>query len=158
MESETQALHLAQMMQKHIHNLQYELALPFVRIRRATLKKLSMKDILLLEMNVLEFILLEGDVICADLTLQRVEESDVIVVKNLHHKSIVSHESHKYKTIKLSFGKCQIKSLELGKSLELTHFDLEKIMLISDDKKIAEGSLVNVDNELAMKINFIVST
>ena len=156
MESETQALHLAKMMQKHIHHTQYELALPFVRIRRSALKKLSENDVLLLEMNVLDFILLEGDVICADLTLQRVEGNDVIVITHVHDKAIVVNESHKYKTIKLSFGKSQIKSLEVGKSLELTQFDLEKIMLISDDKKIAEGSLVNVDNELAMKINTLL--
>ena len=153
MESETQALHLAQMMQKHIHSTQYELALPFVRIRRSTLKKLSKNDVLLLEMNVLAFILLEGDVICADLTLQRVEGNDVIVITDVHNKAIVANESHKYETIKLSLGKCQMKSFEVGESLALTLFDLEKIMLIWDDKKIAEGSLVNVDNELAIKIN-----
>ena len=153
MVSETQAVHLAQMMQNRIHNPQYELALPFVKIRKSTLKKLKMNDVLLLEMNVLEFILLEEDVICADLTLQRVEGSDVIVITCLHNKTIVSNESHKYETIKLSFGKYQMKSLEVGKSLAFTLFDLEKIMLISDDKKIAEGSLVNVDNELAIKIN-----
>ncbi len=153
MQNETQALHLAKMMQKYTHNPQYELALPFVRIRRSTLKKLSMNDVLLLEMNVLEFILVEGDVIYADLTLQRVEGSYVIVITHLHDKAIVPNENHKYKTIKLSFGKCQMKSFEVGKSLALTQFDLEKIMLISDDKKIAEGSLVNVDNELAIKIN-----
>ena len=112
-----------------------------------------MKDVLLLEMDALEFILLEGDVICADLTLQRVEGSDVIVVKHLQNKAIVSNEGHKYKTIKLSLGKCQMKSLELEKSLELTQFDLEKIMLITDEKKIAEGSLVNVENALAIQIN-----
>lgn len=153
MVSETQALHLAQMMQKHIHNPQYELALPFVRIRRSTLKKLSVNDVLLLDVNVLAFILVEGDVIYADLTLQRVEGNYVIVITHLHNEMIESNESHKHETLKLSLGKCQMKSFELGKSLELTLFDLEKIMLIVDDKKIAEGSLVNVDNALALKIN-----
>ncbi len=144
---------MTKMMQKHIHTSQYELALPFVRIRRSTLKKLSVNDVLLLDVNVLEFILLEGDVIYADLILQRVEGSYLIVITQLHNKAIESNESHKHATIKLSFGKCQMKSFDLGKSLELTQFDLEKIMLISDEKKIAEGSLVNVDNELALKIN-----
>ena len=153
MERKTQALHLAQMMQKHLHNPQYELALPFVRIRRSTLKKLSVNDVLLLDVNVLAFILLEGNVIYADLTLQRVEGSDVIVITHLHNKMIESNESHKHETIKLSLGKCQMKSFEVGESVELTLFDLEKIMLISNEKKIAEGSLVNVDNELSLKIN-----
>ncbi len=153
MQSDTQAHHLAKMMQKYIHNLEYELALPFVRIRRSKLKKLSVNDVLLLDVNVLEFILLEEDVIYADLVLQGVEGSYSIVITHLHNKAIVSNESQKYKTIKLSFGKCQMKSFEVGSSLELTQFGLEKIMLISGDRKIAEGSLVNVDNKLALKIN-----
>ena len=112
-----------------------------------------MNDVLLLGVNVLEFILLEEDVIYADLTLQRVEGSYLIVITHLHNKAIASNESQKYETIKLSFGKCQMKSFEVGSGLELAQFSLEKIMLILDKKKIAEGSLVNVDNELALKIN-----
>jgi len=157
MQNETQAAHLAKMMQKHIHNTQYELALPLVSIRRSKLKKLSVNDVLLLDVSVLEFILLEGDVLCADLVLQRVEGKDVVVITHLHTKMIVSNERYKYETIKLSFGKCQMKSFEVGDSLALTQFDLEKIMLIWDDKKIAEGSLVNVDHALALKIMLVES-
>lgn len=158
MESETQALHLARMMKKHIHNPQYELALPLIGIRRSTLKKLSVNDVLLLDETVLEFILLEGDVICADLTLKRMEDSYDIVVTQLHHKAIVSKASHKYESIKLSFGQCQMKRCAVGDSLALTQFDLEKIMLIWDEKKIAEATLVNVDNAIALKIKLITAT
>ena len=155
MKSETQALHLAKMMQKYIHTPEYELALPFVRIRKSILKKLSVNDVLLLDVNVLEFILVEDNIIYADLALQHVEGNYEIVVTHLHNKAIVYNESRKYETLKLSFGKCEIKSFEVGKCLKLSLFDLEKIMLISDGEKIAEGSLVNVDNELGLKINII---
>lgn len=115
-----------------------------------------MHDVLLLGMKALEFILVEGDVIYADLDLQRVENRYELLIKALHNKERVSKESHKYETIKLSFGHCQMQSLEVGKSLALTQFDLEKIILISDEKKIAEGSLVNVDNKLAIKLTELV--
>lgn len=140
-------------MKKHIHNPQYELAFPLVSIRRSKLKKLGLNDVLLLGVSVLEFILLEEDVIYADLAHQRVEGNDVIVITHLHNKTIVPNENHKHETLKLSLGKCQMKSFEVGKNVALAQFDLEKIMLISDEKKIAEGSLVNVDNALALKIN-----
>lgn len=155
MKSETQALHLSRIMQNHLHNPQYELSLPFVKIRRSTLNKLSVNDILLLEMDILEFILFKEDIIYADLTLHQIEGKHVLVIKHVHHKKIVANESPKYKTVKLSFGKYFIKSLEVGKSLALTPFELEKITVISDEKKIAAGSLVNVDHTLAVKINML---
>lgn len=153
MRGETQALHLAKMMQKHIHFPQYELALPFVRVRSAKLKKLSVNDVLLLDLKVLEFILIEGDRICADLVLQQVEGRHVIAITHLHQKALSSNENKKFETLKLSFGKFSIKSVEVGERLDIAQFDLEKIMLIVEDKKIAEGSLLNVDNEVAVKIN-----
>jgi len=153
MKGETQALHLSKMMQKHILYPQYELALPFVRVRNSKFKKLSVNDVLLLDMKVLEFILLEGNSICADLVLQDVEGRYVIAITHLQEKTILSNESKKFVTIKLSFGKLPMKSLEVGNSLDMDQFDLERIMLIIDDKKIAEGSLINVENEIAVKIN-----
>lgn len=153
MRGETQALHLAKMMQNHTHYPQYELALPLVSVRSSKLKKLSLNDVLLLDFKVLEFILIEGANICADLVLQRAEDSHVIIITHLHRKTILSNESHKFKTVKLSFGECQIKNSEVGDTLDMTQFDLGKVTLIADEKKIAEGSLINVDNEIAVKIN-----
>ena len=73
MKAETQALHLAKMMKSYIHTTQYELTLPLVTVRSSKLKKLSVKDVLLLDLKVLEFVLVEGDTICADLVLKNVD-------------------------------------------------------------------------------------
>jgi len=153
MKGETQALHLAKMMHKHLHYPQYELALPFVRVRSSKFKKLSVNDVLLLDLNVLKFILIEGDRVCADLVLQQVEDNYFIAVTQLHQKSILPSDSHKFETIKLSFGECKMKSFEVGVRLDVAQFDLGNIMLIVNDKKIAQGALINVDNEVAVKIN-----
>ena len=156
MKVETQALHLAKMMKSYIHTVQYELALPLVTVRSSKLKKLSVKDVLLLDLKVLEFVLIDGDTICADLVLKNVDGRYVTEITHLHKKTIPSNDSNKYETIKFSFGECQMKNLEVGNSLDMAQFDLEKITLIQGDKKIAEGSLVNSDNEVAVKINKVM--
>ncbi|MDQ7046773.1 MAG: hypothetical protein Q9M39_03835 [Sulfurovum sp.] len=153
MERETQVFHLARMMQKYSQKPQYELALPFVKIRKSVFEKLSVNDVLLLDMKVLTFILLKNDVLCANLALQHVESSEVIVIIEVKSKTKISKKSTKYKIIKPSLGTCDIKSLEVGKHLSWTPFDLEKIILLCDEKKLAEGSLVRVDNKLALKVD-----
>ncbi len=153
MKRETQALHLAKMMQDHIPYLRYELALPLCRVRSSKLKKLSTNDVLLLDIKVLEFVLIEGDFICAELVVQRVDGNFVIVITHLHKELILLNDHNKYETVKLSLGECHMNGLEVGNKIDISLYDLEKIMLIVDNKKRAEGSLVNVDNELAVKIN-----
>lgn len=155
MKSETQALHLAKIMQKHISYAQYELALPFIRVRNSKLKKLRVNDVLRLDMKVLKFILIDGSTVCAELVLQWVEGYYSLVITGLHKKNILLNKSHKYKTVKLSVEKCQMKSLSIGNSLDAAQFELEKIMLISDGQKIAQGTLINVDDMVSMKINEI---
>ena len=46
----------------------------------------------------------------------------------------------------------QSKALEIGSTIDITHVDLEKVSLVLDCKTIAEGYLVNVDEEIAIQI------
>ena len=46
----------------------------------------------------------------------------------------------------------QSKALEIGSTIDITHVDLEKVTLVAEGKMIAEGSLVNVDEEIAIQI------
>lgn len=61
-------------------------------------------------------------------------------------------DSKKYKILKISFGSVQTKALEIGSTIDITHVDLENVALASEGKMIAEGSLVNVDEEIAIQI------
>ena len=156
MKAETQAIHLAKMMKNYIHTTQYELTLPLVTVRSSKLKKLSIKDVLRLDLKVLELVLIKGDTICADLVLKNLNGMVVSEIIQLHKKTLLTNDSNKYEIIKLSFGECHMNSLEVGNSLDMAQFDLEKITLILGDKKIAEGSLINSDNEIAVKINKVM--
>ena len=76
----------------------------------------------------------------------RVEIIDVL------EDTIKQYDSKKYKTLKISFGTVQSKALEIGSTIDITDVDLEKVTLMSEGKQIAEGSLVNVDEEIAIQI------
>ena len=58
MKTETQAVRLANMMQKRPLYPEYELALPWVQIKKSALKKLSEGDVLLLGLDSLRMILI----------------------------------------------------------------------------------------------------
>jgi hypothetical protein len=152
MKHETQALHLAKMMQKHTSYPTYELTLPLVTVRSNKLKKLSVDDILLIGIDTLEFLLVDGDTICANTRLKSMENTHGAEIVYLHKDTIRQVDSKKYKVLKISFGTVQSKALEIGSRIDITHVDLEKVTLVSEDKMIAEGSLVNVDEEIAIQI------
>lgn len=156
MKSETQAFHLAKMMQDHTHYPKYELALPLVSIRSKNLKKLSLDDVLLLGLNVLEFVLMDAESMCANVVLKDMENIHELEIVHLDEDTIYPVDSKKYDTLKLSFGTVQSKVLEVGETIDITHIDLGYVTLLSENKKLAEGSLINVDNEIAIKIEKVI--
>ena len=152
MKHETQALHLAKMMQKHIPYKTYELTLPFIMVRNNKLKKLSVNDILLIGVDKLELLLMDGNTICANMQLRTMETMHGTEIIHLEKDTIEQSDSKKYKTVKISFGTVQSKELEIGSTIDITHVDLENVTLVAEGKMIAEGSLVNVDEEIAIQI------
>ena len=156
MKSETQAFHLAKMMQDHTHYPKYELALPLVSVRSKNLKKLSLDDVLLLGLNVLEFVLMDAESMCATVVLKDMENIHELEIIHLDEDTVYPVDSKKYDTLKLSFGTVQSKVLEVGETIDITHIDLVYETLLSENKKLAEGSLINVDNEIAIKIEKVI--
>jgi len=152
MKSENQALRLAKMMQNHTRYPTYELALPLVVVRSNKLKKLSVDDVLLMGFDALEFLLIDGDTICANMVLKQMGNMYGTKIVYLAKNTIRENDSTKYKTLKLSFGTVQSKALEVGRTIDITHIDLEKVTLVLEGENIAEGSLINVDEEIAIQI------
>ena len=152
MKHETQALHLAKMMQKHTRYPTYEITLPLVTVRSSKLKKLSVDDVLLIGFDRLEFLLFDGDTICANMRLKPMGNAHGAEIVDSTQDTIKQSDSKKYKTLKISFGTVQSKVLEIGSTIDITHVDLEKVSLVLERKTIAEGSLVNVDEEIAIQI------
>ena len=152
MKNETQAIHLAKMMQRHIHTANYELALPSVMIPRKKLKKLSVDYVLLTGFDKLEFNLIDKDTICANIQLKQSEKESRFEVTELTKEPIKQPDSKKYKVLNFFFGTVKSRGLELGSTIDITHLDIEKVSLVSEGEIIAEGSLVNVDEEIAIQI------
>lgn len=152
MKSETQAFHLAKIMQRHIFKPSYELALPLVEVSKKKLKKLSLDDVLLIGLDRLDLILLDGDKMCANIQLKKLENSYETEIIGLEEQTILSNDSKKYKALKLSFGTVKSKALELGQNIDIKHLDLDRVKLVLKDTTIAEGSLVIVDEEIAVQI------
>lgn len=156
MKSETQAFHLAKMMQDHTQYPKYELALPHVSVRSNQLKNLSADDVLLLGLDVLEFVLMDAERMCANVVLKEMENIHELEIIHMGKDTTKPIDSKKYHTLKLSFGMVQSKVLEVGHMIDITHIDLGKVSLVSEDEKLAEGSLINVDNEIAIKIDKVI--
>ena len=152
MRSETQALHLVRVMQKHIQNPSYELALSPVMIPKKKLKQLSVNDLLLTGFETLELVLIDGDTICANIALKKIDNLYKTEIIDLRQDSIEQSDSKKYKTIKISFGTVQSKVLEAGKMIDISQIDLESVKLVQKNKTIAAGSLAIVDGEIAIQI------
>ncbi len=152
MKHETQALRLAKMMQKHITYPTYDLTLPLVMVRSSKFKKLSLNDILLTGFDRLQLLLMNGETICAKIRLKPMHNTYGPEIVHIVEDTIKQPDSKKYKMLKISFGTVQSKALEIGSTMDITHLDLEKVTLVSEGKIIAEGSLVNVDEEIAIQI------
>ena len=152
MKSETQAYHLAKMMLEQTRYPRYELTLPLVAVRKSKLKKLAVDDVLLLGLDVLEFVLMDGERSCAKLLLKQSGNMYELEIIDFTNRPVKQIDSKKYKTLKLSFGTVQSKVLDVGHRIDTTQLDLMKVTLVSEGKTIAEGSLVNVDEEIAIQI------
>lgn len=156
MRDETQASHLVKMMQIHTCNLEYELALPLVMARSNKLKKLNLDDVILTGFNTLEFVLIGEESICANVLVKKVGNTQCAEIVSLYKDTVKQYDSKKYKTLKFSFGAVQSKGFKVGHTIDITHIDFEKVSLVSEAKTIAEGSLVKVDEEIAIQIKKVI--
>ncbi len=153
MKAETQALHLEKMMQKHKLFPEYELALSPIQVKKKDLKKLTSGDLFLLGMHRLDMILLEEGSISANVVLNESGNSSKIKIIQLKKSTTLQTNSKKYEVVELSFGMIQSRTLEVGHQIETAQLNLEEVSLHVNGKNIAKGSLVNVDEEIAVQID-----
>ena len=153
MKAETQAVHLEKMMQKHTLYPEYELALSPVQLKKNSIKKLSKGDILLLGLDNLNMILIDEGEIRANVVMNKSENSSKLRITQLNMSTIGRSNSKKYETMVISFGMIQIRKLEVGHTLGVSSLKLQEVTLWVEDKNIAKGSLVKVDEEIAVQID-----
>ncbi len=157
MRGETQSLHLAKIMQKHKVYPEYELVLPFLLVKKNSVKKLSKGDVLLFGDDHLNLKLLRNDEFFANVKIEESENSRKIKITNIQKHTDISSNSKKYKMLKCSFSFLQSRIFEVDHKIDISSLNLEKVNLIIDNKKIAEGTLVNVDEEIAIEITKVGS-
>jgi len=148
----SQACRLTQMMQKKGLIVSYELILPFVHLSAKACADLAVNDVLLLALESLELELLKEEVLCAKATLLSKDKSFELEILELKEKPIEPSDSKKYEALKLSFGFVQCKQLEEKIKLPLGEINFEMVSLILKNIKIAEASLVLVDEKIALNI------
>jgi len=156
MKAETQALHLEKMMQKHTLYPEYELALAPIQVKKNALKKIVSGDLFLLGLDNLEMILLEEENISANVLLKKSGESNKIKITHLYKNASVQTNSKKYEIVKFSFGMIQSRILEVGHQIETAQLNLKDVSVYVDGENIAKGSLVNVDEEIAVQIDEVL--
>ncbi len=153
MHGETQANRLASLMQKHKSLPSYELALPLVTVQSSSLDNLEVDDVLLLRLDVFECILLNNDILYANVIPVHEKRRVMIKVLDMVNRKVLKTQRKEHEVLKLSFGTVQSRILEAGHMIDVSHMDLETVSLMRKKKKIATASLVNVDGKIAVKID-----
>ena len=151
--NETQALRLTQMVQKHAAHKSYELALPLVEVRSDKLKKLSVGDVFLLGLESLELILVDEEAIYARVILKKLRSNHYLELIELRKEQVDKAKRKKFAKLRFSCGEVKIQTLKVGHNIEMAQIDLENVNLVLDNKYVAVGSLISVDDEIAVKID-----
>lgn len=156
MRGDTQANRLELMMQKHQIHPYYMLSLPPFEIKKSALKSLKEGDILLLELDQLSLVLSDTKGICAEVVIEPHHYADRLRITSLL-KHTEEQGSKKYQRITVSFGEIQSRKLEVGHVIGTMDLNFDDLSIMIDQKrKIAQGSLVNVDGKIAVQINRVI--
>ncbi|MFT7824343.1 MAG: FliM/FliN family flagellar motor C-terminal domain-containing protein [Sulfurimonas sp.] len=151
MKGETQANRLERLMIKRQVYPKYTLALPLIEVKKSDIKKLRKGDILLLGLDSFQLILLDEQRICAEVKLKHSEgELEVIALNDEEDEPCMNK---KYWLLILSFGTVESRKLVVGQAIKTTNMRFDQLIIQANNRKIAEGSLVTVDNKMAVQIN-----
>ena len=148
----TQACRLTQMMEKQRVIPSYELILPFVQVSSKVAKAFTVDDVLLLDLDSLDLTLLQEGLLYAKVKLIQGDKSSLLEIVELKQEPIETTDSKKYEILKLSFGLVQCREIEEKVKLPLGQINFETVSLILKNIKIAQASLVLVDEKIALKI------
>ena len=145
MKTQTQACRLTQMMQASKHYKSYELVLPFIKVSHSVLKKIEVGDIWLLDLETFTINVVEDGLIIAELVLVSVGECYLF--------KLVKYLDDKVVNVKCVLGTIPKQKLEYNKNIEVRNVDLIHIDIIDKERVIANATLVNVEDKIAVKID-----
>ncbi|MEA1954293.1 MAG: FliM/FliN family flagellar motor C-terminal domain-containing protein [Campylobacterota bacterium] len=156
MRGKTQAMRLEKMMQRHIPLLAYSVTLPSMKIKSKRLKTLLKGDVLLLGISTLEMQLREDGIIYTSVKIKNSEKKLVLEVSEIEEVALNTYNTKKYKNIDFTLALVKSKKLEVGNTIEIDKSILDNIEVVVNHKTFAYGTLVNVNNKIAIEINKVI--
>ena len=150
MRGKTQAERLTKMVKNYQLYDHYKLALPLIEVKSSTLESLKEGDIFLLGSEYLSLVLLEGQKVYADL-LPVGTQGYCFEVTAAEDENVT--KSPKCQILILALDKILRKRFEIGDIVKIRDILFDKINIWTNDTKIAEGSLINVDGKIALQID-----
>jgi hypothetical protein len=89
---------------------------------------------------------------CAKVMMFTDENTQKIKITYLVKETHRQEHTKKYETLKCSFGMLQSRKLEVGYKVSISQLNLQEVKLFVKGKNIAEGTLVKVDDEIAIQV------
>ncbi|MDM5271814.1 hypothetical protein PGH07_06465 [Sulfurovum sp. zt1-1] len=154
MRGDTQANRLEMMMKKHQVFPHYILSLPPFEMKKSALKELKKGDILLLGLDHLSLVLSDTKGICAEVMIEHHNYADRLKIISLHNHT-KEKPSKKHQVVTVSFGEIQSRKLEVGHVIGTMDLNFEDLNIVTEQKEIAQCSLINVDGEIAVQVNSV---
>jgi hypothetical protein len=117
-----------------------------------SIKKLSKADVLLIGDENLNLKLLKDNKTFGDIEIEEGENSCKIKIVNIQQNTFRPSDSKKYEAVKCSFSFLQSRVFKVGHKIDISSVNLKKVNLFVENEKIAEGTLINVEDEIAIEI------
>ncbi len=155
--SEMQSVNLEDIMQKHKVHPEYNIALPKFYVKKNSLAKLTKGDVLLVGLSEIELFLMQNSIYYAKVVLESVADVVKLCIVTLEDIEKQTISNKKQEVVICSFCKIQCRKLEVNHKIEISSFHTDNMELLIDNKKLAQATLVNVDNEIAIEIKEVYS-
>lgn len=152
MKGRTQIDRLEKLMQKHQVYDHYLLALPLVEVQSGALQRIQEGNVILLSLKYLSLVLMEGQRVRATL-MPMSTQGDRFEVTSVTGKYENIEASSKHRLLIFVLNKIERKSVKVGDIINVANISFDKIDILVDSKKIARGSLVNVEGKIALQID-----
>ena len=152
MRAETQADRLERLFNARKVYPEYRLTFGPFEIKKSALKSLETGDVFLLGASTQELVLLRESTVCARVMLEESAKGIRIRVISTLRESL-KNDTKKYQRVEVVLGLLQSRKLELDHTIEAKDIRLDRLDIVVNGEKIAQGSLVKIDGETAVQID-----
>lgn len=154
---DTQMRRLVEMMQSQHISPYLDIYMPTLQIKKKYLNTLSSGDVLPLNSRELRVEIVDNNHTLAQGVYGTYQDSKSILIEDVPVKIVEKMDKKKYETIKVYLGNIERAKYDNNKIVRLiTDSRFDALLYRGDDKLLAKAILVQVDSEMALKIEEIV--